>query len=284
MSPQEEIVRYLATGKHDPVFAAWPQRSLLDRAQHGNQDLRQALIEEVRTRVPVAEVPPELAGLDVEALTRRKVEPMVQGLFPSAEQPAVLAMLSRSVVFLTPCRVEAVLRRTSFPGTAWDLANLYLLSFGAAPLSDTAPDIVGLSEDTTCYVSVAYLQSQRRFDDYVVHEAAHVFHNSRRETLGLPTSRGRQWLLAIDFGKRETFAYACETYSRLLSLGATAAARRRLLEEAEDECVPNDDRVDLDAFIGVLRVAVKARNGWKRILEGCAPPRHRIPASAALQP
>jgi hypothetical protein len=49
-------------------------------------------------------------------------------------------MLGRSVVFLTADNIEAVLHTTPFAGTAWTLANLYLLSLGAEPLSDDAPD------------------------------------------------------------------------------------------------------------------------------------------------
>ena len=37
-----------------------------------------------------------------------------------------------------------------------------------------------------------------------------------RRTVGLPETRQREWLLDIDFRKRETFAYACEAYSRIL--------------------------------------------------------------------
>ena len=49
-----------------------------------------------------------------------------------------------------------------------------------------------------------------------MHEVAHIFHNCKRRTLGLPHSRTKEWLLDIAFVERETFAYACETYSRIL--------------------------------------------------------------------
>ena len=71
------------------------------------------------------------------------------------------------------------------------------------------PRIVGLSEETTCYVCANYSREENRFDDFVVHEVAHIFHNGKRETIGLPEIRGREWLLEIDYAKRETFAYAC---------------------------------------------------------------------------
>ena len=49
----------------------------------------------------------------------------------------------------------------------------------------------------------------------------------------LPETRRREWLLDIAFSKRETFAYACETYSRIIELAGSPAARRELLAEAE---------------------------------------------------
>jgi hypothetical protein len=242
------------------------------RARNGELALRRALISAVNDRAPAAKMPDALTDLDVEAFAREKLLPMVRGCFPASEQTAVLEMLGRSVIFLTADNIEAVLHTTPFVGTAWKLANLYLLSLVAEPLSDDAPKIVGLSEGTTCYISTAYFQRESRFEDFLVHEAAHVFHNCKRETIGLPKVRGREWLLEIDFRKREMFAYACEGFSRIIALGNTLAARRRLLTDIEKERVLPDDRVDVDDYIQTLRHAVCSSNGWKRILESCKPP------------
>ena len=76
-----------------------------------------------------------------------------------------------------------------WPKTAWDLANLYLASFGADLLADDGPRIVGLSEETTGYVSVEYFLTSGRFEDFVVHEVAHVFHDWKRAHR--PSSSGR---------------------------------------------------------------------------------------------
>ena len=106
-----------------------------------------------------------------------------------------------------------------------------------------------------------------------MHEAAHVFHNCKRATLGLRIIRGREWLLDIDYVKRETFAYCCEAYSRIIELGEKPSHRRMLVSEIEDAGRPPDDRVDEDEYVDILREAVAARNGWKRILERCRSPR-----------
>ena len=219
-------------------------------------------------------MPDDLVGLDVEAFVRTKISPMVQGLFPADEQPAVIEMLSRSVIFLTSGNIESVLQTTSFLSTAWALANLYLLSRGVELLSSDAPEIVGLSEGTTCYVSTAYFHRKGHLEDFVVHEAAHIFHNCKREMIGLPETRRREWLLDIDFAKRETFAYSCEAYSRILELGKTPLDRFRLLSDHAGGPMPPDDRVDKDEYVDILREAVSARNGWKRILDRCAPTKH----------
>jgi len=205
---------------------------------------------------------------------------MVRGLFPRREQAAVLGVLERAVVFLTPDAIAAVLREARWPGTAWRLANLYLVSVGRDPLAPDAPAIVGLSEETTCYVSAEYFRASGRFEDFVVHEAAHVFHNCRRATVGLPETRARRWLLAIAFPKRETFAYACEACSRLLALAGGRTGRGTLLEELAAEPPLPDQGVDPAEYLDILRDAVEARNGWQRILARCAPPApapHRAP-------
>ena len=273
-SPEEEVERYLRNGEHDDFFRTWPGKDLFARAQHGHAALRAALVSTVRRRTAHATVPEALADLDVVAFTCTKVAPMVRRLFPRGEQETVLDVLGRSVVFLTPANIDTVLEKTQWLHTAWDLANLYLASFGAELLSEDAPEIVGLNEGTTCYVSAAYFREQGRFDDFVVHEAAHIFHNCKRRTIGLREIRGREWLLEIDFIKRETFAYACEAYSRILELGDGPPARRKLLSELETGTRPADERLDASEYIDILREAVAARNGWKRILERCAASRH----------
>jgi len=273
-SLDEEVRRYVHTGEHDNHwFLGWPGSNLFARAEHAHAALAEALVTEVRKRTPHAVAPEALIGLDLAAFARAKVAPMVRGLFPRGEQETVLDVLAQAVVFLTPDNIEPVLRRARWLKTAWDLANLYMASFHAELLSDDAPHLLGLSEETTCYVSVEYFTGSDRFADFVVHEAAHVFHNCKRRTIGLPSTRRREWILDIDFAKRETFAYACEAYGRILELGDGPAARRALLSDLERGPLPSADRVGGGEYVDVLREAVTRRNGWKRILARCAPPR-----------
>jgi hypothetical protein len=120
-----------------------------------------------------------------------------------------------------------------------------------------------------------------RFADFLVHEAAHVFHNCKRRTIGLPGTRYREWLLDIEFRKRETFAYACEVYSRVLELAPKVKDRPGLIEECAANFTPGDERVDSDELADILCEAARARNGWKHILGRCAPPRRERRAARA---
>ena len=265
----KQIEHYLRTGEYDQDCLAWPGEGFFARARHGHAALLEALIAEVLQRTPGATMPGPLIGMDVAAFTRARVAPMVCGLFPQGEREAVLGMLSRTVVFPTPANIDSVLRKSRWLHTAWKLANLYLASFGMGLLSDEAPLLVGLSEGITCYVSADHFREKDPFADFVAHEAAHIFHNCKRETLGLRKIRGREWLLEVGFAKREMFAYACEAYSLIQALGKGRADRRRLLSELGQASPPPDDRVDADEYIDILREAIEARNGWKRILERC---------------
>jgi len=271
---QTEIDSFLASGNHDDIlFQIWPGNSIVERCINGDAALRSALVSAVLNRAGQAAVPEcqEHSGLDINI--RAKFTPMVQGLFPQNEQAIILDMLERSVVFLTPETIDTAIKKAPWLSTAWNLANMYLSSLGVKALTNETPAIVGLSEETTCYVSMEYFRNHNPLEDYVIHEAAHIFHNCKRKMIGLPAAHRREWLLDIDYAMRETFAYSCEAYSRILELGKTRSERSQLLSEhAEGPMLPND-RVDEDEYVDILREAISARNGWKRILERCSPPK-----------
>ncbi len=270
--PQDEIDRFLATGDYDILFVNWPGQNIVDKAQRGSRILADALAAEVRRRAEgiTVRTPDALRGTDTAAFARRKVEPMVRGLFSRVEQDPVLALLERSLVFLTPETIEPLIQNERSLGTARLAANVYLDSIGAEPLDEDETVPVGFSEETTCYVSIAYFDVDDPFADYVIHEAAHVFHNTKRKTLGLHETRRREWLLPIEFVKRETFAYACEFYSRILELGKRSSERKELLEKLKDRASLPDERADFDELLDILDRALDRRNGWKTILERCS--------------
>jgi len=268
-----EIARYLETGESDPRHDAWPSESFMARARQAREDLRGALVTEVVRRSEGAERPVLPSPSETMALTRRKTEPMIRGLFPRAEQEIVLDLVQRSVVFLTPSNIEAVLLDESFDGAAWDMANLYLGSIGAELLGPEAPTIVGMSQEARCYVSPAYFDRDEPFAIFIVHEVAHIFHNCKRRTAGLPFTRRREWMLDIAFRKRETFAYACEAYASIRERSSRASERPDLARQFAACFTTSDERVVPAEVADIVMEATGRRNGWKVILERCAPQR-----------
>lgn len=246
----------------------------MEVAINADRTMREALISAVLERAPRQAQGPTPQISNLAGLTRAKVAPMVNGLFPLTERSAILKTLAGSVIFLTPENIESTLRSSTWLGATWSLANMYLLQRGAEPLSPQAPAIVGLSEETTCYLRLDYFddQEQHPFSDYLVHEAAHIFHNCKRGTVGLTETRSREFLLNINYAKRATFAYACEAYSRILVLADSPQSRRAALLEHSQRSLPADAGVDQQEYLDILAQAVGARNGWKRILKACAPP------------
>jgi hypothetical protein len=268
----EAITLYLRTGDYDASFRAWPG-NVIARETRGHAELLQALISQVSELSAKSTIRPISLPEDLVAFTRRKVAPMVRGLFRRDEVEAVLAMLEKSVLFLTPDNIVQVLQDCTWLHTAWHLANIYLGSIDAQLLGDEAPQLVGFSEETTCFVSLAYFEPGDPFADFLVHEAAHVFHNCKRPTVGLPETRTREWLLDIDYPKRETFAYSCEAYARILELAPTFSARAALAAEYATKVRISEERVDVAEVGEIVVAAASARNGWKVILERCAPER-----------
>ncbi len=255
-----ELERYVRTGDSDPHCGAW-QGTFMERANRAHEALRGALLDEVRRRA-MGRSHVALPETDTVALTRAKVEPMVRGLFPRVEQDAVLAALERSVVFVTSASIEGLLLGGGFDSTAWTLANLYLASVGAELLAKDEPRLVGLSVDTTCYVSPGYFADDDPFADFIVHEATHIFHNCKRATIGLRGTRTREWLLDIDYQKRETFAYSCEAFARVVERGKGGAGRLALAEEfSAGDLGFADDRVEEREVAGIVKEAAGVRNG-----------------------
>ena len=192
-------------------------------------------------------------------------------------------MFAKSVVFLTSDNIEPVLLRQSWLRSAWDLANLYLSSVKADLLGPDAPSLLGMSEETTCYVSTEYFVDRGRIEDFVIHEAAHVFHNCKRKTAGLPETRTREWLLHLEFRERETFAYSCEAYGWIVEHASSKAdclaLAKRFRVDGFGGC---DERVDPTEVADIVLGACRARNGWKVILGRCAPERRPTRRSGAV--
>ena len=120
-------------------------------------------------------------------------------------------------------------------------------------------------------MSPEYFAADDPFADFIVHEVAHIFHNCKRETIGLRETRTKVWLLDIEYRKRETFAYSCETWARILERGQNSAARMALAEEYARSVRISEERADPAEIADIVRAAAGSRNGWKVILGRCGP-------------
>jgi len=275
---EREVAHFLATGEADPLGRAFPGNHALERLTGYERHLRNALMEEVGRRELGRCQRWAPADFDPAAWTRRKVEPMITGLFPTAERPVMLDVAERSIVFVTREAAHQAIRDIRFPEEAWTIANIYLDSLGAPTLGNEGATPVGINLETKCYVSLEYFAEKAPLADYVVHEVAHIFHNCKRRTIGLPHSRRNEWLLDIAFIKRETFAYACEAYSRIVEQARGKEKRRDLLAQGARVSRLCDASVDRAELLDILADAIEARNGWRRILARCSPPEQKSAA------
>ena len=267
----QEIRRFLATGDYDMVHAAWPGRHALERIHAGDGALRAALTDTLSQRTEDLTFPAMPPDFDAAQFVLGKVRPMVCGIFPAKERQVMLDLFEKALVFVSGDNIEQLISETGRLSTARQIANLFLGSLDLPGLDGQPVGFVGFSEETTFYVSMDYFKDGDPFADWVVHEAAHVFHNWKRVYVGLPETRTREFLLNIAFAKREVFAYACETYSRILEQSKGPAHRRRLYAEYVKSGVPDDDRISRDELVDVVASAIETRNGWKQILAHCSP-------------
>ena len=277
----QAIERFLHTGDYEHDHPEWPGQNIWERAKNGHEDLLRALVGEVKRRSEGKGHPP-VPELDLASWTHRKLTPMVHGFFPQVEREAVLALFEKSVVFLTSDNIESVLLGQMWLRSAWDLANLYLSSVGADLLGPDAPSLLGLSQEVTCYVSTEYFVERGRIEDFVIHEAAHVFHNCKRKTAGLPETRTKEWLLLLEFRKRETFAYSCEAYGWIVEHADSKAERMALAKRfASHGFGACDETMDPNEVADIVQEACHARNGWKVILARCSPEKRSTRRSSA---
>ena len=268
---ERELAHFLATGESDPLGSGFPGGNTLERVTNYERHLREALLQEVQRRERGRRQQQHIPEIFNSLIwTRRKVQPMISGLIPRVEKEVVLGVAESAIVFLTREAAHQTIRETPFLSSARTIANVYLHSLRAPTLGDEPSQIVRLNLGRECYVSMDYFADGDPFADYATHEVAHIFHNCKRETVGLPCSRSRKWLLEIRFAKRETFAYACEAYGSILEQANGKQHRHSLLAQYACGPTPNDDRVERSELVDILAEAVEARNGWKRILARCS--------------
>jgi hypothetical protein len=293
------VERFLSTGRWSRHLAGEigpGSDKSLDQAEVEHtlveHTLKDALVSEVRFRseeraarrrrdvlskrggtTPSGQTETPAGPIESSAVVRKRVEPMVAGLFPSDERAPVISALQSSFVFVTHDTVEDAIRSEPSLETAWHIANMYLGSIGAESLDGGLSDIGGISEKTICYVAADCFQHEDPFADFVVHEAAHLLHKKKRCALGLAHASPQATLLPIDHRKREVFAYSCEAYAGMAVRAdhpSDRDDRTHLYDEYVERHLPSPRWVDRDALTATLAEAVSAPNGWGVILARCA--------------
>ena len=273
---EHEVAHYLATGEHDPNnWRRYPGNNAMEQMTAQAEALRAALELRVRDLEVGCDALPVPADRISRSFLEQKLAPMVNGIFEPDDRPVVLETLVGSITFLTRDEVHRVLRESGWPRTNWDIARIWLDSIGAPPLAPDSDGLLGLSENQRCYVSLRYFDDLGSDDcsDYVVHEAAHLLHNNKRRYLGLPERGRSEWLLDIDFRKRELFAYACEFWSRISTEASDRKARLELIERLVPRLENFRGEFDPKLMRELLEAAARSRNAWRRISKQCGPGR-----------
>jgi len=275
---EHEVAHYLATGEHDAnAWRRYPGRNAMEQMNAQADTLRNALLNRVRElegcRAPCRVVLGQISPQYLEG----KLAPMVTGIFNPEDQAVVLETLVNSIKFLTRDEAHRVLEESGWPKTSWDVARIWLDSIGAEPLSPGADGLLGLSENQRCYVSMRYFEDVEAdpFADYVVHEAAHLLHNNKRRYLGLPERGRSEWLLDIEFLRRELFAYGCEFWWRISTAAQAKKDRVALIDELTLRLELFESEFDPEEMGAMLRAAARARNPWKALARTCKPPARR---------
>jgi hypothetical protein len=88
---------------------------------------------------------------------------------------------------------------------------------------------------------------------------------------------------AIEYRQRETFAYSCEAYARIMARAKSPAERRALAAEYGAEPRISEERVDPAEVASIVTEAATARNGWKGD-PGSVRPTHQAPLGARACP
>jgi hypothetical protein len=274
-TPNDDLRIYLETGKYDQLAHGWPGRNIWDQWAARSAAMREALIARVAPHVERQPKSNLAAELHIEA--RRRIAPMVRALFVEQEQDVVLDAISTGFVLISADTIIPLLQDETDMKTAWRLAMMFIKGACALEIKGEDVDAVGMNDGLASYIIADEVFPSAPFMDVIVHEAAHAFHNCKRARLGLAATRYREWLLNIAYGKRETFAYACEAYSRIVADAHSVRDRRAYLEELKRSPPPPDDRVDYTEYLHIMAHAIEGRNGWRRILTACAPaPRRAV--------
>lgn len=205
---------------------------------------------------------------------RRRIEPMVNGLVLADQREAALREIVAKTFVLNfqgaKAAIEAELS-TCFTGSAWRILWAFLEDHGLKPKS-VIVGCDGLAGDFA-HVRWSAYETKDPYSDVVVHEGAHMLHYLKPRHYGLRERRGQERFVDVEFAHRELFAFACETYSRVVQCDGRSS--RVAFAEKMREGAFSFPRAHLDEVADLVLSAARVRNGWRVIREATEIPRTR---------
>jgi hypothetical protein len=123
----------------------------------------------------------------------------------------------------------------------------------------------GLSAGDFAHVRWSANETKDPYSDVVVHEAAHLLHYLKPEHYGLHVRRGQERFVDVEFRHRELFAFACETYSRVV-FHNERKSRIPFAQKMQEDAF-SFPRSHIEEVAALVLDAACARNGWRVIRE-----------------
>jgi hypothetical protein len=271
MKPTRSTPQFLSSRPNgDDLLADNEEISRALKIRDFYEGMQKGIIPCLRNLTRGARKPSLPRNVNLTAVVRAKVSPLVNGLFPHPERIPVITLLERSVVFLTGDNIYGILRATPEFWPAYHISGIYIDSLEPEAETGKEPVLMGFTYAGTAYISARYFSNPRRFTEPIVHEAAHLLHTCGRDKAGLPHAKASRSLLDIRPDCSEIFAYACEAYSCILESKSSLAGRKELLDEYVHSAIPAEEMVDQKMVNRILSEGISAPNGWEKIASLCS--------------
>lgn len=269
---EQQVERFIRTGEFEDLPYG-TVRERLDVERREGPILRNALLDEVRKRTDRIDRSNSISDLRAREIITARLQPLVKGLLPKAEEQKVLGFLAKSFVVVTGENIETTINSVR-PKMGWLITNGFLKNMGAEPLCADRIYGPGATDEGTAYVSLGVHGSDSNeqapgLDDFIVHEAAHLMLMSTRTQVGLP-DKDRKFVLEVEVPKRELFAYSCEFYSRAIAISKRRKDRLKLLSAMGEFVMFGHEYVNRKEVLSLVTAAIQSNDGWWLIRKTCS--------------
>jgi hypothetical protein len=260
-SPHKKSLKYFYKNRTSNQYTEYNSYKEIVEKEHAISEFLKFIL--IICESKYVQIPGKEIAQDVPI--KEMITPLVESLFEKQYQKTIMKHLINSVVVLHKDNVYEELKG-HFEGDIIPIISIYLSSFSTEELPKIFDvNIVGKSIGTKCYVSYKYYENNQSIEDFIIHEIAHFFHNSKYECIGIKEIED-QFLLDIEYYKREIFAYSIEFYSKIKYLIQKGQNEKELLHEFEKLDIPNEESKIIKILV---KEALKKRDGWQYIYQEC---------------